>query len=68
MGRLTNLRGLRLQGNQLTGPIPVELGGLTNLQNLLLFSNQLTGSIPSAELGSLSNLIRLDGYSCPATS
>ena len=41
--------------NQLTGEIPVELGGLSNLTHLYLFSNQLTGEIP-AELGGLTNL------------
>ena len=30
-GQLTDLEHLQLQGNQLTGPIPVELRGLTEL-------------------------------------
>ena len=46
---------LDLQGNQLTGEIPAELGSLTNLERLWLAGNQLTGEIP-AELGSLTNL------------
>ena len=49
---------LVLNDNQLSGPIPPELGGLTNLEGLDLYGNQLTGAIP-AELGSLTNLERL---------
>ena len=50
---------LDLRVNQLTGPIPRELGNLSNLTWLELGDNQLTGEIP-AELSNLSNLIRLD--------
>ena len=50
---------LDLSWNELTGPIPVDLGSLVNLQRLELFSNNLTGPIPS-ELGSLVNLETLD--------
>ena len=52
VGRLTGLRTLDLGGNDLTGPIPSELG---NLENLNLGGNALTGPIPS-ELGRLVNL------------
>ena len=51
-GRVTHLV---LSSNELTGEIPVELGGLTNLRWLHLPSNQLTGEIP-AVLGGLTNL------------
>ena len=44
-----------LDGNLLTGEIPVEIGNLTNLVTLNLHSNQLTGEIPH-ELGNLTNL------------
>ena len=44
-----------LRTNQLTGPIPAELGNLTNLQVLFLSFNQLTGPFPD-ELGNLTNL------------
>ena len=46
---------LRTEVNQLSGPIPPELGSLTNLTVLLLHSNQLTGPVPP-ELGDLANL------------
>ena len=51
-GRVT---GLWLDGNQLSGSIPSELGTLDNLRTLSLSDNQLSGSIPS-ELGNLANL------------
>ncbi|MXZ54641.1 MAG: hypothetical protein F4Z14_00490, partial [Gammaproteobacteria bacterium] len=47
--------GLRLSNNQLTGPIPAELGQLITLEVLWLSHNQLIGPIP-AELGQLQNL------------
>ena len=57
MGSLSNLRGLDLFNNNLSGEIPPELGNLSNLTVLRLDNNQLS-EIP-AELGSLSNLTRL---------
>ena len=51
--------GLFVADNQLTGPIPSELGDLANLQELDVSDNQLTGPIPS-ELGDLANLQKLD--------
>ena len=36
-----------LGGNQLTGPIPSELGNLANLYTLELGGNQLTGCVPA---------------------
>ena len=47
--------GLSLGGNQLSGPIPPELGSLSELIWLLLQDNRLSGSIPS-ELGNLTEL------------
>ena len=58
MGNLSNLTGLVLSHNQLTGDIPTELGNFSNLQRLTLHSNRLTGEIPT-ELGNLSNLVDL---------
>ena len=46
---------LDLDGKQLSGPIPSELGNLANLESLSLRDNQLSGPIPS-ELGNLDNL------------
>ena len=46
---------LYLHENQLSGPIPAELGNLANLRRLALHKNQLSGPIPS-ELGKLTNL------------
>ena len=54
-GRVTTLN---LGANELTGPLPAELGDLTNLEWLDLGQNQLTGPIPP-ELGDLTNLIEL---------
>ncbi|CAK9019709.1 unnamed protein product [Durusdinium trenchii] len=47
--------GLSAYNNQLTGPIPPELGQLMRLHELGLSENQLTGRIPG-ELGRLKNL------------
>lgn len=46
---------INLQGNNLTGTIPKELGGLDKLQVLYLHKNQLTGPIPP-ELAKLPDL------------
>ncbi len=50
---------MRLNYNQLAGPIPPELGQLDNLTRLYLHGNQLTGTIPR-ELGQLINLTLLN--------
>ena len=53
------VNGLLLDGNELTGELPAELGSLSNVQRLELGNNKLSGEIPT-ELGSLSNLQRLE--------
>ncbi|CAM9607460.1 unnamed protein product [Chrysoparadoxa australica] len=37
---------LTLEGNDLSGSIPPELGQLSSLKLLVLFENQLSGEIP----------------------
>ena len=55
---LTSLTNLILRENQLSGPIPAELGNLTSLTSLGLDNNPLSGPIP-AELGNLTSLTSL---------
>ena len=55
-GRVTHLD---LNHNNLSGPIPAELGNLSNLRELVLWQNQLSGPIPSA-LQNLTQLAHLD--------
>ena len=50
--------GINLEGNNLNGAIPPDLGKLSHLSHLNLASNRLTGTIPP-ELGELSNLSEL---------
>ena len=49
------MQQLRFGANELTGPIPTELGELASLTRLFLSNHNLTGPIPP-ELGSLANL------------
>jgi leucine-rich repeat protein SHOC2 len=56
IGRLSALRVLDLENNQLTS-LPAEIGQLTSLEGLDLHSNQLT-SVP-AEIGQLASLRQL---------
>jgi Leucine-rich repeat (LRR) protein len=46
LGKLTNLKYLYLNDNQLGGEIPRELGKRTELERLYLGGNRLTGCIP----------------------
>jgi len=48
IGRLSELRVLRLQRNRLSGTLPTELGELSNLQELLVHGQSLWGTVPSA--------------------
>ena len=54
-GRVTRVE---LRDNDLTGPLPAELGNLASLTHLDLRRNPLSGQIPP-ELGNLSNLTTL---------
>ena len=55
LGNLSNLVGLSLGVNRLSGSIPSALGNLSDLNVLFLEINDFTGSIPAA-LGNLSEL------------
>ena len=55
---MSNLSSLHLYSNDLSGPIPPELGDLANLKRMHLGENSLSGPIPP-ELDGLSNLERL---------
>ena len=61
MGNLFKLIRLSLDGNQLSGAIPPELGSLVFLKILELGGNQLSGAIPP-ELGNLFKLSHLSLY------
>ena len=56
------MTSLYLSSNQLSGPIPPEIGNLTSLTYLYLSSNQLSGPIPP-EIGNLTSLTSLYLYS-----
>ena len=56
---------LDLDGKQLSGSIPSELGNLANLEELFLGGNQLSGCVPAALLNVPSNDVsRLSLSSC----
>lgn len=72
LSKLTWLRQLRLDANQFTGEIPMDLGKLTSLQVLTLGFNDLEGEIPrsfsqlqSLQVFSLSQNFRLGGDITP---
>ncbi|TKY50181.1 LRR receptor serine/threonine-protein kinase RPK2 [Spatholobus suberectus] len=54
-GRCRSLKFWDASGNQLAGPIPLDLGNLVSLVSLNLSRNQLQGQIPSS-LGQMKNL------------
>ena len=58
LGKCAKLKHLRLEANQLEGPIPDELGQCSELEVLELLKNQLTGGVP-ASLGKCAKLKRL---------
>ena len=49
------LKILKLNNNEIIGPVPAGIGGFYNLVELDLSNNKLTGSLPSA-LGDLISL------------
>lgn len=54
----TNLKVLKLKGNQLNGAIPPSINNLTNLKSLELHNNQFSSTIP-IDLSKLTNLTEL---------
>ena len=52
---LSVTESLSLDGNVLTGPIPVELGDMTSLEVLELSGNEIYGTIPE-EFADLVNI------------
>lgn len=54
----TTVVGIYLYQNNLSGPIPSEIGSFPNLEELELWENELSGPIPP-EIGSLTNLRHL---------
>lgn len=57
---LTELKNLFIAAEEnLTGPIPSEIGNLRKLESLNFFGNNLSGEIPSS-IGNLSNLKVID--------
>jgi len=54
-GMCRSLKFLDVSGNQLAGPIPVDLGNMVSLASLNLSKNQLEGQIPTS-LGQIKNL------------
>mmetsp|Transcript_8036 Transcript_8036/g.17942 ORF Transcript_8036/g.17942 Transcript_8036/m.17942 type:complete len:515 (-) Transcript_8036:136-1680(-) len=59
--QFAELQELWLDGNDITGPIPTQLGGITTLKSLSLTSNELDGQIPS-ELAALTNMAQMFFY------
>jgi len=53
-----NIWSLVLQGNNLIGPLPTEIGLLDQLQFLFLSGNQIQGTLP-AQIGDLKQLVQL---------
>jgi Leucine-rich repeat (LRR) protein len=47
LGQLTQLTGLFLAGNALSGSVPAELGQLSNLTMVDVRYNQLDGDLPA---------------------
>ena len=58
MGELTDLIGLDLSANELSGSLPAELGRLSGLEFLNLHENAMAGPLPP-EIGALSKLVQL---------
>ena len=58
ISKLTQLSVLNLAGNELSGPIPPEIGGMT-LSQLNLRMNHLMGRIP-VEIGQVTSLVELN--------
>ena len=65
--RVPNLVDFRVQGANLTGPVPPELGCCPKLTNLQVWGNAFSGTIP-AELANCAMLPSLGGLEKPKMS
>ncbi|KAL5215865.1 hypothetical protein ABZP36_007266 [Zizania latifolia] len=56
------LKSINLEGNQLEGPIPPELGNIISLERFFISANNITGELPS-NFSRLTNMtdFRIDG-------
>ncbi|MFV0394881.1 MAG: hypothetical protein ACK5LC_10880, partial [Coprobacillaceae bacterium] len=52
----STLKQLQLQGNNLTGELPLTIGNMSSLSLLYLANNQLTGSLPTS-MGEMNSLL-----------
>lgn len=55
----SQLEGLNLSNNNLSGSLPTSIGNFSGLKILLLSENRFTGQIPS-EIGKLSSILKMD--------
>ncbi|NLU38198.1 MAG: T9SS type A sorting domain-containing protein [Bacteroidales bacterium] len=67
IGNLASLDNLDLGYNNLSGPLPASLSGLVNLRSIRISNNPLNCDFPSEILVGLSNIRRINLYSCGLT-
>ncbi len=60
IGQLKKLRSLFMEANNISGQIPLEIGGMASLEDFRFGENSINGTIPST-ISSASNLRRIFG-------